>query len=129
MGSTATAVSVLLVLVFLSLIAYLVLRSGALRRQVPQAAGDDARAAVERLVAQAEITAATIVKQAERDAEALRKEAALEARETAHAVAAEAERVAGERRQQILELNQALADRTRALADRLTATERLEAEL
>ncbi|CAN5890072.1 ribonuclease Y [soil metagenome] len=129
MGSTATAVSVLLVLVFLSLIAYLVLRSGALRRQVPQAAGDDARAAVERLVAQAEITAATIAKQAERDAEALRKEAALEARETAHAVAAEAERVAGERRQQILELNQALADRTRALADRLTATERLEAEL
>lgn len=73
--------------------------------------------------------ASRLTQQALRDAETLRKEAALEAREKAHEVAAETERQARERRQEILELEQALADKTRALADRLAATDRLERDL
>src|SRR3954454_13891797 len=69
------------------------------------------------------------LKQAERDAETLRKEAALEAREKAHDLAAEAEKQARERRQEIIGLEQGLADKTRALADRLAATDRVEQDL
>jgi ribonucrease Y len=68
-------------------------------------------------------------RQAERDAETLRKEAALEAREKAHADAAEADRQLRQRREEILSLEQALADKTRALADRLAANDRVEKEL
>ena len=70
-----------------------------------------------------------LVKQAGRDAENLRKESALEAREKAHELAAAAEAEARERRREIVGLEQALADRTRALAERLATTERLEQEL
>jgi ribonucrease Y len=70
-----------------------------------------------------------VLKQAERDAESLRKEAALEAREKAHELAADSERQARERRQQIVGLEEGLADKTRALADRLAATDRLEQDL
>ena len=57
------------------------------------------------------------------------EEAALEAREKAHALAADAERQARDRRQEIAGLEQALADKTRALADRLASTDRLEQDL
>jgi ribonucrease Y len=70
-----------------------------------------------------------VLKQAERDADSLRKEATLEAREKAHELAADSERQARERRQQIVGLEEGLADKTRALADRLAATDRLEQDL
>ena len=70
-----------------------------------------------------------VLKQAERDGDSVRKEAALEAREKAHELAAESERQARERRQQIVGLEEGLADKTRALADRLAATDRLEQDL
>jgi ribonuclease Y len=69
------------------------------------------------------------LRQAERDADNLRKEAALEAREKAHELAADTERVARERRQEIIGLEQSLADKTRALADRLSSTDRLDQDL
>jgi ribonuclease Y len=67
--------------------------------------------------------------QAEREAESLRKEAQLEARERTHSLVAEAEAKARDRQQEIVTLEQALADRTRALADRIAGTEKLEREL
>jgi ribonucrease Y len=70
-----------------------------------------------------------IIKQAEREAETLRKEAALESRETAHALASAAEQRTRERQQEITALEQELADKTRLLADRLAATARLEQDL
>ena len=73
----------------------------------------------EALIAQARSESDRTLKQAERDAESLRKEAALEAREKAHALAADAERGARDRQQEILTLEQALADKTRALAERI----------
>jgi ribonuclease Y len=84
--------------------------------------------------AQAALAAATadagrIVRQADRDAESIRKEAAIEAREKAHALTAESERLARERRDEITALDQGLADRTRALADRLASTSHLEQAL
>jgi ribonucrease Y len=73
--------------------------------------------------------AARIIKQAERDGESIRKEAALEARESAHAVTSAAEAKARETQHQISTLEQSLAEKTRSLADRLSATTRLEQEL
>jgi ribonuclease Y len=67
--------------------------------------------------------------QAEREAESLRKEAQLEARERTHSLVAEAEAKARDRQQEIVTLEQALAYRTRALADRIAGTEKLEREL
>jgi ribonuclease Y len=67
--------------------------------------------------------------QAARDAESLKKEAQLEAREKAHAVLADAEAKARTRQREIAGLEQGLADRTRALADRLSAAGTLEREL
>jgi ribonuclease Y len=80
-------------------------------------------------VARAEQEALRILRDAERDAEARRKEALLEAREKAQELTAEAERQARERRQEVVALEAALADKTRALAERLAATEKLEREL
>jgi ribonuclease Y len=77
-------------------------------------------------VGRAQADAERITRQAERDAEALRKEIALEAREKAHSDAAEAERQLRQRREEILSLEQALADKTRTLADRLAAYNRVE---
>ena len=70
-----------------------------------------------------------IRQQAERDAESLKKEAQLEAREKSHVMLADAEQKARARQQEIAGLDHALADRTRALADRIAATESLEREL
>ncbi len=81
------------------------------------------------MIAAAAAEAEQSIRQAGRDAESIRKEAALEAREKAHALTAESERLARERREEILALEQALADRTRALADRLTSTSHLEQTL
>jgi ribonucrease Y len=77
-------------------------------------------------IGRAQSDADRLIRQAERDAETMRKEAALSAREKAHELAADAERQARHRRQEIGGLEQALADKTRALADRLAATDRLE---
>ena len=87
------------------------------RRRSADEALDRARTESERLL-----------KQAERDVEALRKEAAIEAREKAHEIAA-AEEKARERREAIAGLEQALADKTRAFTDRLAATDRTEQDL
>jgi ribonuclease Y len=73
--------------------------------------------------------AGQIRQQAERDAESLKKEAQLEAREKSHVMLADAEQKARARQQEIAGLDHALADRTRALADRIAATETLEKEL
>ena len=80
-------------------------------------------------VGRANADAERITRQAERDADALRKEIALEAREKAHAEASDAERQLRQRREEILTLEQALADKTRALADRLAAHNRLEQDV
>jgi ribonuclease Y len=80
-------------------------------------------------IGRAQAEAERLVKQAERDTETLRKEAALAAREKAHELSTEAERQLHSRRQEIVGLEQALADKTRALADRLAATDRLEQDL
>jgi ribonucrease Y len=74
----------------------------------------------------AQTEAERIGRQAQREAESLRKEAALELREKAHAASAEAEQETRRRRDEILALEQALADKTRALADRLAASERAD---
>jgi ribonuclease Y len=87
------------------------------------------RRLAEATVGQARTEAERIRRQAERDAESARKEAVLEAREQAHLVAAETERKARERQQEILTLEQALADKTRALAERIATSDRLEQEL
>jgi ribonuclease Y len=73
--------------------------------------------------------AAQMRQQAERDAESLKKEAQLEARERTHTLVAEAEAAARARQQEIAGLDQALADRTRALADRIAAADAREREL
>jgi ribonuclease Y len=87
------------------------------------------RHAAAETVARAQAESERLLRQAERDAENLRKEAALEAREKAHADAATAEKHVRQRREEILTLEQALADKTRSLADRLAATDRLEQDL
>jgi ribonuclease Y len=87
------------------------------------------RRLAEATLGQARTEAERIVRQAERDAETTRKEATLEAREQAHVLAAETERKARERQQEILTLEQALADKTRALAERIATADRLEQDL
>ena len=113
--SGLAAAAVIIVAVFASA---LLLWAAASRRRAAAEAVQKANAECER-----------VLRQAERDAETLRKEAALEAREKAHDLAAEAERQARERRQEISDLEQSLADKTRALADRIAATDRLEQDL
>jgi ribonucrease Y len=81
------------------------------------------------IVGRAEEHARQLRSQAERDAESIKKEAQLEAREKAHALVADAERKARDRQQEIVGLEQALADRTRALADRIASADQLEREL
>jgi ribonuclease Y len=77
----------------------------------------------------AEEEALRIQREAERNAEALRKEALLEGKEKAQEVTAEAERHARERRQEVLALEQSLADKTRTLADRLAHSDKQEQDL
>jgi ribonuclease Y len=81
------------------------------------------------VVGRAEEHARQLRSQVEREAESLKKEAHLEAREKTHALVADAEKKARERQQEILDLEQALADRTRALADRIAAADQIERDL
>ena len=81
------------------------------------------------IVGRAEQHAGHMRQQAERDAESLKKEAQLEAREKSHALVADAEQKARNRQQEIAGLEQALSDRTRAFAERLAAAEKLERDL
>jgi ribonuclease Y len=80
-------------------------------------------------IGRAEAEADRLLKQAARDVETLRKEAALEAREKAHAAAAEADQQIRQRRDEIVGLEQALSDKTRAVADRLATCDRVEQDL
>jgi ribonuclease Y len=80
-------------------------------------------------VGRAEEQARQLRQQSERDAETLRKEVQLEAREKAHDLVAGAEEQARGRRQEILGLEQALADKTRSLAERITVTDKLDQDL
>src|SRR5438094_9081863 len=81
------------------------------------------------VVGRADRHAADRRQQAEREAESVKKEAQLEAREKAHALVADAEARARTRQQEMVGLEQILADKTRALADRLGSTETLERDL
>ena len=87
------------------------------------------RIAAAETVDQARAEADRLVRQAQRDAETLRKEAALEAREKAHEAAAESDRLVRQRRDEILSLEQTLSDKTRALTDRLATCDRVEQDL
>ena len=92
------------------------------------AAAQRRRAAIQ-IADKAQEEAERLLRHAARDADNLRKEAALEAREKAHELSAGAEQVARVRRQEIIDLEQSLADKTRALAERLALTDRLDQEL
>jgi ribonucrease Y len=87
------------------------------------------RRAAAALMADAHGAAAGERQQAQREAETLKKEAILEARETAHTLLSEAEQRARSRRDELVGVEQSLADRTRALADRLAAVDAVEREL
>src|SRR5687768_16445387 len=67
--------------------------------------------------------------QAERDAESIKKEAQIEAREKTHALMTDAETKARARQQEIIGLEHGLAEKTRSLADRISETDRLERDL
>ncbi len=80
-------------------------------------------------VGRAEQEASRILRETERDVEARRKEALLEAKEKAHELIVEAERQARERAQAAMRAEQSLAEKAQGLADRLAATDRLEKDL
>ena len=80
-------------------------------------------------IQRAQSEADRLARQAERDAETLKKEVLLSAREKAHELASDAERQARERLKEIGSLEQALADKTRTLADRLAVLDRQEQDL
>ncbi|MCU1383512.1 MAG: rny [Acidobacteria bacterium] len=80
-------------------------------------------------IGRAQEQAQRIARDAERDAEATKKEALLEAKEKAHDILMEAERQARTDRQQAATLEQTLSRREAATAERLATIERLEKEL
>ena len=80
-------------------------------------------------IGRAEVEAARIVKDAERDAETRKKESLLEAKEKAHELLMETERQARQERQQATALEQTLTRREASVGERQTAVERLEKEL
>jgi len=80
-------------------------------------------------VGRADEEARRIVREADREAETRRKEAALEAKEKAHEIVVEADRAAQERRQQVLRLDQAISKREEQVAARQVAAEHAEREL
>jgi ribonuclease Y len=80
-------------------------------------------------VGRAEERAQRLARDAERDAEATKKEALLAAKEKAHDILMEAERQARTDRQQAATLEQTLQRRESAAAERLSSIERLEKEL
>jgi ribonucrease Y len=80
-------------------------------------------------IGRAEEDARRIARDAERDAEASKKEALLEAKEKAHEVLVDAERQARQDRQQAATLEQALARREALLVDRETSLDQLDKQL
>jgi ribonuclease Y len=80
-------------------------------------------------VGRAEEQALRIVRDAERDAEARKKEALLEAKEKAHELVMLAERQAQKERHDAAALEQALQRRESTLLDRQAALDRLERDL
>jgi ribonuclease Y len=80
-------------------------------------------------VGRAEEQALRVVKDAERDAEARKKESLLEAKEKAHEILVAAERQARQDRQESAALEQTLARREATVTERQAAIERLEKEL
>jgi ribonucrease Y len=80
-------------------------------------------------IGRAEQQALRIVKDAERDAETMKKEALLEAKEKAHEILVDVERQARQERQQSASLEQTLTRREAMLSERQSAIERLEKEL
>ena len=97
MDSNATILSVLVAAVTFSVLVYSNSRARSTRSRAGEQATLDARADIKHLIEQLEVSARSILKQAERDAETMRKEAVIEAREKAHAVAAEFDMAAGRR--------------------------------
>jgi ribonuclease Y len=80
-------------------------------------------------IGRAEEQALRIIKDAERDAEARKKESALDAKEKAHDILVEAERQARQERQQAAALEQSLLRKESALTDKQATVDRLEREL
>ncbi|HEX5474337.1 MAG TPA: ribonuclease Y [Vicinamibacterales bacterium] len=80
-------------------------------------------------VGRAEEHARQLRSQAQRDADAVRKEALLEAREGAHELANKAEKDARDRRLEMERLEQALADKTRSLTEHIAASDVLDRDL
>jgi ribonuclease Y len=80
-------------------------------------------------VGRAEEQALRIVRDADRDAEARKKETLLDAKEKAHEILVEAERQARQERQHAASLEQALSRREAAVTGQQAAIERIEKEL
>lgn len=80
-------------------------------------------------IGRAEEQALRVMKDAERDAETRKKEALLEAKEKAHELRTEAERVAREKTQQLTDAEQQLRARESALAEKTSTVDRKEKEL
>jgi ribonuclease Y len=80
-------------------------------------------------IGRAEEQALRIVKDAERDAEARKKESLLDAKEKAHELLMDTERQARQERQQATALEQTLVRREASLAERQNAVDRVEREL
>jgi ribonuclease Y len=80
-------------------------------------------------IGRAEEQALRTLKDAERDADTRKKEALLEAKEKAHELRTEAERVARDKSQLLADLEQQLHRREQSLADKVIAIERKEKDL
>jgi ribonuclease Y len=80
-------------------------------------------------IGKAELEAARLRKESERDAETRKKETLLEAKEKAHEIITQAEKQARQDRQAALTLEQTLLKREASLAERQAAAERLDKEL
>ena len=80
-------------------------------------------------VGRAEEQALRTLKDAERDADSRKKEALLEAKEKAHELRTEAERVARDKTQHLTDLEQQLHRREQTLTDKLTNVDRKEKDL
>jgi ribonuclease Y len=80
-------------------------------------------------IGRAEAHAASLVKDAEREAETRKKEALLDAKEKAHDLLMETERQVNERRDQIAKLEHALAKKEEKVAERVVAADQHDKEL
>jgi ribonucrease Y len=80
-------------------------------------------------IGRAEEQVRTLLREAEREAENRKKEALLEAKEKAHQIVVEADRLTEERRQQSARLEQVLGKKEEKLTERMAAAEQLEKDL